>query len=59
VSDNVEKSFETDIYIYIYIYIYNPINYTLINNEDNNNQRDLQERIKNANKTYFPLLITT
>jgi len=24
-------------------------------NEDNNNQRDLQERIKNANKTYFML----
>ena len=24
-------------------------------NEDNNNQRDLQERIKNANKTYFKL----
>jgi hypothetical protein len=23
--------------------------------EDNNNQRDLQERIKNANKTYFVL----
>ena len=22
-------------------------------NEDNNNQTDLQERIKNANKTYF------
>jgi len=24
-------------------------------NEDNNNQIDLQERIKNANKTYFML----
>jgi len=24
-------------------------------NEDNNNQMDLQERIKNANKTYFML----
>jgi N-acetylglutamate synthase-like GNAT family acetyltransferase len=24
-------------------------------NEDNNNQTDLQERIKNANKTYFML----
>jgi hypothetical protein len=27
----------------------------VILNEDNNNQRDLQERIKNANKTYFML----
>ena len=26
-------------------------------NEDNNNQIDLQERIKNANKTYFMLQI--
>ena len=26
-------------------------------NEDNNNQTDLQERIKNANKTYFMLQI--
>ena len=25
------------------------------NNEDNNNQTDLQERIKNAKKTYFML----
>ena len=25
----------------------------VILNEDNNNQTDLQERIKNANKTYF------
>jgi len=25
----------------------------VILNEDNNNQIDLQERIKNANKTYF------
>jgi len=24
-------------------------------NEDNNNQTDLQDRIKNANKTYFML----
>jgi hypothetical protein len=30
VSDNVEKLFETDIYIYIYIYI---SNFTVINNE--------------------------
>ena len=27
----------------------------VILNEDNNNQIDLQERIKNANKTYFML----
>jgi len=27
----------------------------VILNEDNNNQTDLQERIKNANKTYFML----
>jgi Tol biopolymer transport system component len=27
----------------------------IILNEDNNNQTDLQERIKNANKTYFML----
>ena len=27
----------------------------VILNEDNNNQIDLQERIKNANKTYFKL----
>ena len=27
----------------------------LLLNEDNNNQTDLQERIKNANKTYFML----
>ena len=27
----------------------------VIINEDNNNQIDLQERIKNANKTYFML----
>ena len=27
----------------------------LIHNEDNNHQIDLQERIKNANKTYFML----
>jgi len=27
----------------------------VILNEDNNNQKDLQERIKNANKTYFML----
>ena len=27
----------------------------VILNEDNNNQIDLQERIKNANKTYFIL----
>ena len=27
----------------------------VIFNEDNNNQTDLQERIKNANKTYFML----
>jgi hypothetical protein len=27
----------------------------VILNEDNNNQMDLQERIKNANKTYFML----
>ena len=27
----------------------------VIVNEDNNNQIDLQERIKNANKTYFML----
>ena len=29
----------------------------VIINEDNNNQRDLQERIKNANKTYIMLQI--
>ena len=29
----------------------------VILNEDNNNQKDLQERIKNANKTYFMLQI--
>ena len=29
----------------------------VILNEDNNNQIDLQERIKNANKTYFMLQI--
>ena len=29
----------------------------IILNEDNNNQIDLQERIKNANKTYFMLQI--
>ena len=29
----------------------------VILNEDNNNQRDLQERIKNSNKTYFKLKI--
>ena len=28
----------------------------VILNEDNNKQIDLQERIKNANKTYFTLL---
>jgi hypothetical protein len=27
----------------------------VILNEDNNNQTELQERIKNANKTYFML----
>jgi len=27
----------------------------VIPNEDNNNQTDVQERIKNANKTYFKL----
>ena len=27
----------------------------IILNEDNNNQTDLRERIKNANKTYFKL----
>jgi cyanophycinase-like exopeptidase len=29
--------------------------YLVILNEDNNNQTDLQEKIKNANKTYFML----
>jgi len=30
----------------------------VILNEDNNNQIDLQERIKNANKIYFKLQIS-